>query len=134
MENTFRHDGNEPSVRFGFILTREGRAWSEEALLNLTDTVNETWPDGHGEKPGSGILWEAGIKINDPALLANALRNAGGNAFIVLSMPDRSPIIPVTKDGLQHVAGYLDAHAGSGATSWSLLASSWREAQKKGRG
>ena len=114
-------NGTTPGVRVGFVLTREGRAWTEEALAHLTGTVEEKFPSEPGAA-GSGILWQAGIQLNDPGLLASLLRKRP-DAFVVLSLPEKSAILNSALDTEMAMAEYLENNADSGATSWSLLAS-----------
>lgn len=111
-----------PDVRIGFVLTREGRAWSEEALLHLTGTVNEKFPPKEGIPEDSGILWYAGIQLNDPGFLAAMLRKRP-DAFVVLSLPESSVILPGALDTDMIMMQYLEANKDEDVTSWSLLVS-----------
>lgn len=111
-----------PDVRVGFILTREGRAWTEEALAGLTDALNQKFPPKAGAPEDSGVLWEAGIQLNDPGFMAAMLRKRP-DAFVVISLPDSSVILDGSLDADAAMAGYLEANKDGSATSWSLLAS-----------
>lgn len=112
----------QPDVRVGFVLTREGRAWTEEALAGLTDALNQKFPPKAGIPEDSGILWEAGIQLNDPGFMAAMLRKRP-DAFVVISLPDSSVILDGSLDADAAMAGYLEANKDGSATSWSLLAS-----------
>lgn len=118
-----------PDVRFGFVLTREGRAWSEDALLALTDTVNEKWPPDPDGPADSGILWEAGYLINDPLVLADVLEKHP-DAFVALSMKNGTAVLPGNKNGTP-TAEYLKSKAGTGQTSWQILTAMWAESRRQ---
>ena len=116
-------EGAEPDVRIGFILTEEGRMWSEEGLRAATDWVNEKYPP-EGRTPADGILWISGYRINDPDFLAKLLE-ARPDAYVILSMSPNSIVLP-NDDGLagNEYAGALRLLAGeseNGSTSWGIL-------------
>lgn len=109
-----------PDVRVGFILTREGRAWSEEGLLAMTDYVNSQYPP---ENPkNGGILWSIGYTLNMPRVLAGLL-DVRPDAFIVLSMPEKSVLLGGPSVGTASIRKYLRQYPDK--SSWALLASVW---------
>lgn len=116
--------GELPDVRIGFVLTREGRVWSEEALLHLTETVNEKFPPKEGAAGDSGILWYTGIQLNRPWFLAAMLRKRP-DAFVVLSLQESSIILPGSLDTEQTMAEYLEGYADEDFSTWSLLVSNY---------
>lgn len=111
-----------PDVRVGFILTREGRAWKEEALCELTDDINRREgraPDGD---PDSGILWHAGLALNAAGFLAEMLE-IRPDAYVVLSTPEETVLLGGPKNGTDAIREYLAQHPDR--SSWSLLVSNW---------
>lgn len=121
---------DDPNVRIGFILTHEGRAWSDEGLAFATGMVNEAYPSD-SQDPDDGILWTTGARINEPAFLAALLRTRP-DAFVILSMQDGSALIP-NDDGLagNDIADLLESVEDPGRTSWSVLVSVWKNAEKE---
>lgn len=131
--NISTFDDALPDVRFGFVLTKEGRAVAEETLLHLTDIANRNWPPPANAPAGSGILWEAGTQINDPGVLGRILRKYP-NCIIAISMPERFSLINNANDPKHAMADYLEAAAeiDDEVTSWEIFVDQWEEAEKAG--
>ena len=123
--------GIAPDVRVGFILTREGRAWSEEGMLAMTDFANEQYPPETRDIANGGILWHAGYSLNTPEFLAKLL-DVRPDAFIVLSLPERSVLLGGPKMGTASIRDYLRAYPEE--SSWKLLASVWTSIENERRG
>ena len=95
-----------PDVRLGFILTKEGRGYSEAGLSYVTDLVNKNYPPKNPDSTRDGILWSAGVIINAPNILARQLRRHPG-AFIIVSRRDGVYLMP-NEDGQSGIM-YADA-------------------------
>ena len=117
-----------PHVRFGYVITQAGRAWSEEGLLQATDEINERWPAPENAPPHSGILWSAGYLLNDPLLLAGLLRKRP-ESFIVLSMDEGYCILENDLGGGGTVAELLETDPDAETrTTWEILYAIWQGA------
>lgn len=113
-----------PDVRIGYVLTQEGRVWSETGILYATDLVNRHYPPPENASPDSGILWHMGAQINEPALLAKFLRSRP-DAFVILFLPDGTALLPnCTHQENLVFAGYLDDN--TDRTSWAVLTELYR--------
>ena len=113
-----------PDVRLGFILTEEGRGYSEAGLSYVTDLVNKNYPPKRPENPRDGILWSAGAIINAPNILARQLRRHP-DAFVIVSRRDNVYLMP-NEDG-QSGLTYADAleiyseDCDGDVTSWQIM-------------
>ena len=132
-EDAAMMDAPLPAARTGYVITRDGRAYSEEGLLALTDAFFARYPLPEGAAPDSGILWHAGSRLNDPGLMADILKERP-DSIIVLSMPDDIRIFNGADDGLGELLGKcLEAGRDSGRTVWEIMHDLWsRRAGKEG--
>lgn len=130
MEHDIRNNVKKaaPDVRVGFVLTREGRAWKEEALCELTDDISKKEGRVPGNDPDSGILWHAGLALNAAGFLAELLA-IRPDAYIVLSMPEESVILGGPENGTDDIRAYLEQYPDR--SSWSLLVSNWDRREER---
>lgn len=65
-----------------WILTREGKSYSDEGLLTVKKDIQETYNDN------SNFIINMGAYLNEPENLASTLERNDGSGYLIMSMQD----------------------------------------------